>query len=401
MAYLARRGREYGVLAGDVAIDMASVRERKRAIVDEFRSGSLEAIEAGGAEVIMGEAAFSGPKSVRIALNSGGERELSADWFFLDTGSRPWHPPITGLDSVTALNSTTILEIDVVPEHLLIIGGGYIGVELGRLFRRLGSRVTIVELGATLLGREDSDVAEAVAGILREDGIDVRLSAKTQQVTPTADAGVSLAIEGPAGESIITGSHLLVAIGRRANVEGLNLAAAGVETTDRGILKVNDRLETTAPRIYGMGEVAGTPAFTHISYDDFRILKANLLDGGNRTTHDRLVPYTVFTDPQLGRVGIGEQEAKARGLDYKVARMPVFRIARARETNEARGMMKAIVDAQSGSILGCAILGIDGGEMMAMVEIAMMGNLPYTALRDGIFAHPTLAESFNNLFATI
>jgi pyruvate/2-oxoglutarate dehydrogenase complex dihydrolipoamide dehydrogenase (E3) component len=399
VAYLARRAAEYGVDDGRVSVDMKTVRQRKRRIVEKFRTGSLDAIEAGGVDVIMGEASFTGPMSVGIKLRYGGERELSADWFFIDTGSRPWNPPLPGLESAPAFNSTTIMEIDEVPEHLLIIGGGYIGVEFSQLFRRLGSRVTVVELGKNLLGREDEDVARAVGEILEEDGVAVKLSTKTNTVKPREGGGVSLSLEGPEGQSEVNGSHLLVAIGRRPNVEALNLAAAGVETTDHGFLKVNERLETTADGIYGIGEVAGTPAFTHMSYDDFRILKANLLKGGDRTTKDRLVPYTVFIDPQLGRVGIGEQEARERGLDVKVARMPMASIARAKEMGEARGMMKAIVDAQSGQILGCAILGIEGGELMAMVEIAMMGKLPYTALRDGIFAHPTLAEGFNNLFA--
>jgi pyruvate/2-oxoglutarate dehydrogenase complex dihydrolipoamide dehydrogenase (E3) component len=401
VAYLARRGPEYGVEDRPVTVDMEAVRRRKRNIVEEFRAGSLQAIEDGGADVIMGEASFTSPKSVGIRLRDGGHREVSAEWFFIDTGSRPWHPPIPGLETVAALNSTTVMELDEVPEHLVIIGGGYIGVEFSQLFRRFGSRVTVVELGDRLLGREDMDVAEAVAGVLEQDGIDICLSTKTRSVMPAEGDGVVLCVEGPGGEHEIAGSHLLVAIGRKANTEKLNLGTAGVETTDRGFLKVNARLETTAAGIYGIGEVAGTPAFTHMSYDDFRILRTNLLERGNRSTDDRLVPYTVFIDPQLGRIGLTEQEARERGLTVKVARLPMTAVARALEMGESRGMIKAVVDDGTEEILGCAVLGIEGGELMAMVEIAMMGKLPYTALRDGIFAHPTLAESLNNLFSKL
>lgn len=299
-----------------------------------------------------------------------------------------------------ALNYITIEELDRTPAHLVVLGGSYIGCEFGQMFRRFGSEVTIVERAAHLLGREDEDVSQEVAKILQQDGIAVLAGGQAQHVSETG-AGVEVRVKTPDGEQTVTGSHLLVATGLKPNTDTLGLDAAGVETDDKGFVEVNERLETSAPGVYALGDVKGGPAFTHISYDDFRILKANLLDGGHRTTADRPVPYTVFIDPQLGRVGVTEHEARAQGLDIRVARLPMSEVARAIETDETRGFMKAVVDAQTKRILGCAILGVEGGEIMAVLEVAMLGRLPYTALRDGVFAHPTLAESLNNLFMTL
>lgn len=269
------------------------------------------------------------------------------------------------------------------------------------MFRRFGSRVTIVQRGPRLLAREDADVATAVADILREDGVEVLLEHDTRRAEAVPGGGLRLSVAGPAGERTIAGSHLLLAAGRTPNSDRLNLAAGGVEADKRGNIVVNERLETSAPGVYALGDIKGGPAFTHISYDDYRIIKANLLDGGQASTKDRLVPYTVFIDPQLGRVGLGEEEARQQGRAIKVARMPMSSVARAIETDETRGLIKAVVDAQSGQILGFTMLGIEGGEIMSAVQLAMMGSLPYTALRDGVFAHPTLAESLNNLFGGI
>jgi pyruvate/2-oxoglutarate dehydrogenase complex dihydrolipoamide dehydrogenase (E3) component len=265
------------------------------------------------------------------------------------------------------------------------------------MFRRFGARVTVIQRGARLLAREDADVADEVAKILREDGVDILLEASPARVVANG-AGFDLTVKTLSGERVITGSHILAAAGRSPNTETLNLEAAGVRTEKGGFIAVNERLETSAPGIWALGDVKGGPAFTHISYDDFRIVRANLLEGGSRTHHDRHVPYTVFIDPQLGRVGLGEEEARAAGRNIKVAKMPISYIARAAEVDETRGFMKAVVDAESGHILGCAILGIEGGELMAMIEIAMLGHVHYTTLRDAVFAHPTLAESLNNLF---
>ena len=399
VAYLARRAADYGVHTDPVSIDQEVVRQRKRAIVESFSSGNrrgLENLENG--ELIMGEASFAGPKEVTVQLQDGGTRVLVADKVIINSGLRPAVPPIPGLETVPYLDSTSIMELGSVPEHLMVIGGGYIGLEFSQMFRRFGSRVTIVERGPQLLSREDPDVADEVANILREDGIEILRETQALRIGRHDDT-IELSLRTTEGERTVEGSHLLVAAGRAPNSERLNLAAARVEVDERGFIPVNDRLETNVPGIYAMGDVNGGPAFTHISYDDYRLLRANLLNGASSTTTGRFVPYTVFIDPQLGRVGLSEQEARARGLTIRVAKMPMTWVARALEMDETRGLMKAIVDADTDQILGCAILGIEGGEIMSMVQIAMMGNVPYTALRDAIFAHPTLAEALNNLFA--
>jgi pyruvate/2-oxoglutarate dehydrogenase complex dihydrolipoamide dehydrogenase (E3) component len=292
------------------------------------------------------------------------------------------------------------MELDVVPDHLLIIGGGYVGLEFGQMFRRFGSQVTVIQRGAYLLTREDPDVADEVAKVLREDGLEVLLETSPTLVEKAGDGKIHLTVKTPTGERTLTGSHLLVAAGRTPNTDLLNLAATGVQVDKKGFIQANEKLETNVPGIYALGDVKGGPAFTHISYDDFRIIRTNLLENGHATIHDRLVPYTVFIDPQLGRIGLSETEARAKGRNIKVARMPMNYVARALEVDESRGFMKAVVDANTQQILGAAVLGIEGGEIMAMLEIAMMGRLPYTVLRDGIFAHPTLAESMNNLFSS-
>jgi pyruvate/2-oxoglutarate dehydrogenase complex dihydrolipoamide dehydrogenase (E3) component len=402
VAYLARRGADYGVRTGDVTVDMVRVRQRKRDIVESFRGGNERRLhDAPGLELLMGQAELTGPDTVAVSLRDGGRRVLQAGTIVINAGARPSAPPLDGLDTVPALDSTSIMELDAVPEHLLVLGGGYVGLEFGQMFRRFGARVTIVQRGPALLAREDPDVAEAVAGIMREDGIDVLLDADATRVAAGPGGGVRLEVRVGGSAGALEGSHLLVAAGRRPNTDGLGLEAAGVETDARGFVKVDERLRTNVPGIYAIGDVNGGPAFTHISYDDFRILRANLLEGGSATTTGRLVPYTVFIDPQLGRVGLGEAEATASGREVRIAKMPMSYVARALEVDEPRGFMKAVVDAGSGQVLGCAVLGLEGGELMAALQVAIMGRLPYTALRDAVFAHPTLAESLNNLFATL
>jgi pyruvate/2-oxoglutarate dehydrogenase complex dihydrolipoamide dehydrogenase (E3) component len=403
VAYLDRRSADYGVRNGQVTVDMRKVRQRKRDIVESFRSGNERRIEeTEGLDLIMGEARFGGPKELEVHLNGNGETlRLSADEIFINAGARPANPPIEGLDGVPALDSTTIMELGELPEHLLVLGGSYVGLEFAQMFRRFGSEVTVVQRGEQLMSREDADVAEAVAEIMRQDGLEVLLEAQPQRVEQSDDGGIRLTVRTPGGERVLEGSHLLVAAGRPPNTDALDLEAAGVETDERGFVKANERLETNVPGIYAMGDVKGGPAFTHISYDDFRIIRANLLEGGDSSVADRLVPYTVFIDPQLGRIGLSEGEARDGGRNIRVAKMPMTYVARALEMDEARGFMKAVVDADTDRILGCAVLGVEGGEIMAMLQIAMMGGLPYTALRDGVFAHPTLAESLNNLFAAL
>ena len=401
VAYLTRRGADYGVHSGPITIDMTKVRQRKRDIVDSFRNGSQSSIEGTkGVDLLMGEAHFTGPKTLEVVFPGGERRQLTANTIFINAGARPSKPALPGIENIDTLDSTSIMELDSVPDHLLIVGGGYIGLEFGQMFRRFGSRVTIIQRGAKLLAREDADVADEVANILREDGVEVLLETKPLRVEQSSDGVIHLTVQTPEGERILSGSHLLLAAGRVPNTDWLNLDATGVSTNKRGFIQVNERLETNVPGIYALGDIKGGPAFTHISYDDFRIIRTNLIEHGNASIHNRLVPYTVFIDPQLGRVGITESEAREQKRNIKVAKMPMNYVARALELDESRGFMKAIVDADTNQILGCAILGIEGGEMMAMLQMAMLGNIPYTVLRDAVFAHPTLAEAFNNLFGS-
>ena len=401
-AYVDRRSADCGVHNGPVSVDMPEVRGRKRAMVDSFRNSGQRRIEAtDGLDLIFGEASFTGPRMVAVRTNEGEALELVADNVYINAGARPANPPIEGLDGVSALNSTSIMELDELPEHLLVLGGSYVGVEFAQMFRRFGSEVTVIERGGQLMGREDSDVAEAVAEILREDSIEVLLRTQTRRAAQDDTGKILLTVDTSERERTLEGTHLLVAAGRPPNTETLNLDAAGIETDKRGFIKANERLETSAPGVYALGDVKGGPAFTHISYDDFRIIRTNLLEGGSATIADRPVPYTMFIDPQLGRIGLTEQEARDRGRDVRIATIPMTYVTRAVEMRETRGFMKAVVDSETDQILGCAVLGIEGGEIMAMIQIAMMGNLPYTVLGDAVFAHPTLAESLNTLFSSV
>ena len=397
VAYLARRGPEYGVQTGQVRVDMEVVRQRKRDIVLSFRESNIRRLESAPAlDLIYGKARFVGHKRIEVARRDGEVTEMTADRVVINSGCRP-APAQFPLDGVDPLDSTSIMELDHVPDELLVLGGSYVGLEFAQMFSRFGSKVTVVEQAPRLAPREDPDISDAIASILREDGLEILVGARAKQAR-RAEGGISLTVELTDGERTLSGSELLVAVGRVPNSDGLHLGAAGVETDQRGYIAVSDRCETNVPGIYAVGDVTGAPALTHISYDDYRILKANLLDGGSRSRKDRQVPYTVFIDPQLGRVGMTEQEARQSGRGVRVARMPMEWVARALEVAEPRGVMKAVVDAETGQILGCAVLGIEGGELMSMIEIAMMSKLPYTALRDAVFAHPLLAESLNNLF---
>jgi pyruvate/2-oxoglutarate dehydrogenase complex dihydrolipoamide dehydrogenase (E3) component len=401
VAYLARRAAEYGVRCGPVAVDMTQVRRRKQTIVDDFRTGGQRRLEkAENVELVFGEGRFTAPKVVEVTLKAGGARTLTADAIFINTGARPARPAIDGLDSLDALDSTSVMELGALPEHLLILGGGYVGLEFGQMFRRFGSAVTVVQRGKQLLAREDPDVAEEVLKVLQGDGIEVLLQTEATRVQAAA-GGVVLQLRGPAGDRTVAGSHLLVAAGRVPNSDGLNLGAAGVQVDARGFIRVSDRLETNVAGIYALGDVKGGPAFTHISYDDYRIIRNNLLRGGRSTARDRFVPYTVYIDPQLGRIGLTEQEARAQGRTIRVAKIPTSWVARALEMTETRGFLKAVVDGETRQILGAAVLAVEGGEIMSMLEIAMMAKLPYTALEDAIFAHPTLAEGLNTLFTSM
>ncbi|GCE12564.1 mercuric reductase [Tengunoibacter tsumagoiensis] len=400
VAYLTRRAADYGVHSGPVTINMAEVRQRKRAIVESFRGGSERRLRSTEhLDLLMGEAQFTGPHAVEVHMNSGETLTLTAETICINTGDRPTLAPVEGIETVPTLNSTTIMELDTVPEHLIVLGGGYVGLEFGQMFRRFGSQVTIIQRGAQLLSQEDPDIAVEVQKILQEDGIEVLLKTSAVKVAKQGEQ-IQVTIRDAHGERIISGSHLLSAAGRQPNTDRLNITAAGVQLDKHGYIQVNDRLETNVAGIYALGDTKGGPAFTHISYDDFRILRTNLIEQGHASMKDRATVYTVFIDPQLGRIGLSEQEARRQGKKIKVAKMPMSYVARALEIDEARGVMKAIVDAESDLILGASILGIEGGEIMSMLEIAMLGKLPYTVLRDGVFAHPTLAESLNNLFGS-
>jgi pyruvate/2-oxoglutarate dehydrogenase complex dihydrolipoamide dehydrogenase (E3) component len=399
VAYLTRRAADYGVRTGPISVDQTVVRRRKRDIVASWSKGSLKGLARWDTlELIMGEARFNGPTSIVVSLNAGGERHLSAKTILINTGMRPRIPSLPGITDVPCLDSTSIMELDTVPDHLVIVGGGYVGLEFGQMFRRFGSEVTILERAARCLPREDPDICSSMSGILKDDGIDLRVDSTASRVRGNNES-VTVELDGSREE--VTGSHILMAAGRQPNTDMLNLEAAGIETDEHGFIRVNDKLETSAPDIYAFGDVKGGPAFTHIAYDDFRILRANLLDGQSRSIADRIVPYTMFTDPQLGRVGMNEAQARASSYRVGVARIPMSSVARAIEMDETRGLMKALVDLDTEQILGAALLGIEGGEIMSMLQLAMMGKLPYSALRDGVFAHPTLAESLNNLFATV
>ena len=398
VAYLARRASDYGITVGQVSVDMLAVRERKRGMVKTWREGSEKRLQkAQLVDLIYGEGSFVGPKQLHVRLNDGGERSLAAPLIVIDTGLRASAPPIKGLESVPYLDNMTIMEVGELPAHLLVLGGGYVGLEFAQMFRRFGSRVTVIQRGEQLLSTEDRDVADQIAAILREDGIEILLEAKTESAS-SLKQGVRLELNMKGASKNLDGTHLLVATGRRPNTEKLNLEAAGVATDAHGYIRANEKLETTAPGVYAVGDVNGGPAFTHISYDDYRVLKTNLLDGGNRSIAGRPIPSCVFIDPQLGRIGLSERDAREQGRKVRVAKLPMTSVARAMETGRSRGFMKALVDPQTEEILGAAILGEDGGEVMSMIQLAMMGKLKYTMLQNAILAHPTLAESLNNLF---
>jgi len=411
VAYLASRAESYGVRLkrSSVTVNMETVRRRKREMVDSFRSGGESRITGTeNLDLLMGKARFVEEKKIELVMNETKEvRILSAGQVFINTGCSPAKLAVQNVDQITGhvLNSTTIMELEEVPKHLIVVGGGYVGVEFAQMFRRFGARVSLVQRGRQLLANEDPDVAEAVKDILVEGGIDVYLEAKTNFVHNVTLGQIVLQLSFPDGSvKSLLASHLLGAAGRVPNTPDLGLASAGVEVDHRGFVKVDDHLQTTAPDVYALGDVKGGPQFTHISYDDFRLIRQNLITDVNsnqlRSIKDRLVPYTVFIDPPLGRVGLTEKEARAKYPDrkIKVAKMPMAYVARALETDETKGFMKAIVDGDTKEILGFACLGGEGGEIMSMVQLAMMGGLTYDKLESAIFAHPCWSESLNNLW---
>lgn len=397
VAHLARRAGDYGVLTGDVSVDMEKVRERKRTIVDQWSEGSRKGLERHDTvELVFGEARFIGDRTVEIRSPDGSPRRIRAERVFLNTGARPRIPDLAGLQDVPYLDSTSIMELGSVPEHLVVMGGGFIGVEFGQMFRRFGAQVTILEKSARFAKREDDDVARAIEEILVDDGIRIMKQARPTAAETDGNGTIRLQLDGRSDG--VEGSHLLVAAGRVPNTHALNLEATGLSPDDRGFVPVNDRLETEVDGIWALGDVAGSPPFTHTAYDDYRIVNENLLEGGDASTAGRIATYTVFIDPQLGRVGMTEKEARRAGHSVRIASLPMSRVARAIEMDETRGLIKAVVNADTNRILGAAVLGVEGGEIAAVLKVAMMGELPFTALRDAVISHPTLAESLNNLF---
>ena len=394
-----RRSEDFGITCDGFAIDMAGVRERKRRMVRGLNEMYLENYRNTGAEFILGTGRFVAPKTVEVTLADGSTRQLRGMNVIVSTGTRAAVEAIPGLREAQPLTHIEALELDEIPEHLLVIGGGYVGVELSQAMRRFGSKVTMIDRNSRLLSREDPDVCEALRSLFVDEGIDILLDARVTRVSGKSGDSVSVVVEQNGMERTLKGSHILVATGRNPNTEELGLELAGVELTDRGYIKVNERLETTAPGVWAIGEVAGSPQFTHISIDDFRVVHANLT-GGKRVTTGRQVPYCLFTDPELAHIGLNETEAQAQGVAYRLFKVPMDSNLRARALSETRGFVKALVQAEGDRILGFTAFGASAGEVLASVQIAMIAGLPYTALRDAVLTHPTLAEGLGALFSS-
>jgi pyruvate/2-oxoglutarate dehydrogenase complex dihydrolipoamide dehydrogenase (E3) component len=397
---LVRHAATFGLRLGSWTVDMAGVRQRKRDMVNGLIDIHKARFAANGLEFILGEGRFVAPRTIEVRLTQGGTRRLEGEGVFLNLGTHAAIPDIRGLSGAAPLTHVEALELDRLPAHLIVLGGGYVGLEMAQAFRRFGSRVTVIEQAPQLAPREDPDVAEAVGAIFADDGIDVVLEAAIDAIDGRSGDQVRVRLRTPAGEREIDASDLLVAAGRTPNTRGIGLESAGVELDSRGYVKVNERLETSAPGVWAMGECAGSPQFTHVAYDDFRVVRDNLA-GRPRTTRDRLIPYCMFIDPELGRVGLGEAEAKRRGIAFRVARLPMSSVLRARTTGETRGFMKALIDARSDRILGFTMLGSGAGEVIAAVQTAMLAGLAYTGLRDAILTHPTMAEGLGVLLAGV
>jgi pyruvate/2-oxoglutarate dehydrogenase complex dihydrolipoamide dehydrogenase (E3) component len=400
VADLVHHAAKFGMVTGPTAIDMGRVTRRKRDMVEGLIAMHLDLYRASGAELIMGAGRFVAPKTLEVRLNEGGTRVLTGDRVFINVGTRATIPPTPGLADARPMTNIELLEIDRLPEHLVVLGGGYVGLEFAQAYRRFGSRVTIVEHGAQLIGREDPDVTEEIRRVLSAEEINIVAGAEGLQVEGRSGEGVRLRVRTAAGEQTVEGSDILVAAGRTPNTAGIGLETAGVELDARGYVKVNDRLETTAPEVWAIGECAGSPQFTHVSEDDFRIIRDNLA-GGRRSTRDRLVPFCLFTDPPLARVGLSETEARQRGVAVRVAKLPMSNVLRTRTTGETAGFMKVLVEAAGDRIVGFAMIGPEAGEVMAAVQTAMLGRLPFTVFRDAILAHPTMAEGLNGLFGAV
>ena len=400
VAHLTRHAADFGAVTGPVTIDMSKVRNRKRDMVDGEVTAHLNAYAASGAELIMGSGKFVGPKTIEIELNDGGKRTVSGEQVVVNVGTHAAIPDIPGLRAAQPLTHIGSLELDYAPEHLVVLGGGYIGIEMAQTYRRFGGRVTIVERGEQLMAREDKDIAEEMLGILRGEDIDVILNAETLKVEGQSGSGVRVVLRTDAGEQVIEGSDLLVAAGRIPNTAGIGLEAAGIELTDRGFIRVNERLQAVAPGVWAIGEAAGSPQFTHVSVDDFRIVRDNMA-GGNRKTTDRLIPYTMFTEPPLAHVGLSEREARQMGIAVRVAKLPMTSVLRTLATDETQGFMKVLVSANDDRILGFTMIGAEAGEVMVAMQTAILAGLPYQKLRDAVISHLTYAEGIGALLANV
>lgn len=400
-AYRARTAAALGVETGEVKVDLKKIKQRKDDIVESFRSSSQKGLEGSeGLDLIFGEAKFSGGKELTVTISDGREEKLTADWIFLNTGAKTIIPPIKGLSAINYLTSTTILDLDEVPEHLIVIGGNYIGLELGQMFHRFGSKVTILEKSSRITGREDEDVSAELTKILQDEGLQILTDCKINEIEKIEEK-ISVDLDVGGNPRKVLASHVLVAVGRTAQTEALNLSVAGIATDEKGNILVNDKLETNVKGIYALGDVNGGPAFTHIAYNDYIIVYNNLIKNENCSTVGRPIPYCMFTDPQLGRIGISEIQARKKKLDFTVAKIPMTNVARGIETGETLGFIKAVVDRKSKKILGACILSSEGGEIMSILQMAMEGGITYDRIRENIFAHPTYAESLNNLFMKI
>ena len=397
VASLVGRHREFGIETGPITIDMAGVYARKREMVEGIVQVHIDKYHAAGDELIFGDGTFIAPCTVHVALRDGGERTLTADRVFVNSGTHATIPDTPGLREARPMTHIEALDLQRRPDHLIVLGGGYVGLELSQALRRLGSRVTLIERGSQIASNEDADVSRAILHLFQDEGIDVLLGTHVMHVNGLSGDHVSLQLQSGNGSRTVEGTDILVAVGRTPNTTGIGLEKAGIEVTEKGHICVNDRLETTAPNVWAMGECAGSPYFTHVSEDDASIILENL-NGGRRSTRDRLVPYCVFIDPELARVGLNESQARERGVAYRVASVPFDSAWRAWTISERRGFMKTLIDAHSDRILGFTAFGPEAGELMGTVQLAMLAGLPYTILRDAMFAHPTMTEGLKALF---
>jgi pyruvate/2-oxoglutarate dehydrogenase complex dihydrolipoamide dehydrogenase (E3) component len=397
---LARRGAEFGLKSESLSVDMKTVQRRKRTMVEGLHQMHADRTAASGAELIMGNARFVAPRTVEIELKSGGKRSISADRVFLDLGSRAAMPELPGLRAANPMTHVELLDLERLPGHLIVLGGGYVGLELSQAMRRLGAQVTVIEEGPQLASREDPDVGAALLDLFVGEGIEVLLGTEIGQVDGRSGDRVRVHANIGNSKRTIEGTDLLVATGRKANTDGVGLDLTGVQLNEHGYIKVNERLETTSPNIWAMGDCAGSPMFTHVAFDDFRIVHDNL-NGGNRTTKNRLIPFCMFTDPELARVGRNESEARRDGIEYRLVTMPMANVLRTRTVSEPRGLMKMLIAKDSDEILGFTAFGFEASEQMAAAQTAMIGRMPYTMLRDAIFTHPTMSEGLNEILAAV